>query len=236
MQLFRSLLFSFIMMFNTILVAFASSLLVFFPFNIRSKYIRPYSQFNVWFLNKICGVRYQVIGAENIPKDTFIIFSNHQSTWETFVLQLIFPPLSFVIKKELLYLPFFGWALALLKPIAIKRSSGREALKALITQGIERLKEGIVVIIFPEGTRTAPDTKVEYKKGGGILAEKSGYPVVPVAHNAGYYWPKRGFLKRRGLVTIHIGKPITTEGRKAKDIMNDAEAFITTHIEPAQYE
>lgn len=232
----RSLLFSVIMMFNTILVALASSLLVFFPFPIRSKYIRPYSHFNVWILKKICGVRYEVIGAENIPKDTFIIFSNHQSTWETFFLQLIFPPLSFVIKKELLYIPLFGWALALLKPIAIKRSSGRVALKALITQGIERLKEGIVVIIFPEGTRTAPDKKVEYKKGGGILAEKSGYPVVPVAHNAGYYWPKRGFLKRKGLITVHVGKPILTKDRKVKDIMNDAEAFITSHIEPAHYE
>jgi len=236
MQMIRSLLYSFVMWVSTIMVALIAVFLVFSPFHTRSKYIRPYAQFNVWALKVICGVRYEVVGRENIPTETFILLSNHQSTWETFVLQLIFPPLSFVIKKELLYVPFFGWALALLKPISIKRSSGRVALKQLIEQGIERLKENIIVIIFPEGTRTSPGTKVEYKKGGGILAEKSGYPVVPVAHNAGYYWPKGGFMKRKGLVTIHIGKPIPTQGRKAKDITNDAEAFITSHIEPPHYE
>lgn len=236
MQIIRSLIFSITMFFSTFMVAVVASLLVFSPFHTRSKYIRPYAQFNTWALRVICGVRYEVIGRENIPNETFIIFSNHQSTWETFVLQLIFPPLTFVIKKELLYVPFFGWALALLKPISIKRSSGRIALKQLIEQGIERLKENIIVVIFPEGTRISPNTKVEYKKGGGILAEKSGYPVVPVAHNAGYYWPRRGFMKKQGLVTIHVGKAIPTQGRKAKDITDDAEAFITSHIEPAHYD
>ena len=235
MQFFRSLIFSFVMFFGTFLIAIASAILIFFPFHTRAKYMRPYSQFNIWALKRICGIRYKVIGMENLPTGSYIIFSNHQSTWETFVLQLIFPPVAFVIKKELLYVPFFGWALALLKPISIKRSSGREALKQLIKQGIERLNDNIIVVIFPEGTRIPPTEKVEFKKGGAILAEKSGYPVVPVAHNAGYYWPKRGFLKKKGLITIHIGKAIQTEGRKAKDIMDEAEAFITTHIEPAKF-
>lgn len=230
------MLFSVTMFITTFMVAVAASLLVFFPFEIRAKYIRPYSQFNIWALKTLCGVRYKIIGVENIPKENFIIFSNHQSTWETFILQLIFPPVSFVVKKELLSVPFFGWALALLKPISIKRSSGRVALKQLIEQGIERLKENIIVVIFPEGTRLAPGTKSEFKKGGGILAEKSGYPVIPIAHNAGYYWPKRGFLKKSGLITVHIGEAIPTKGRKAKDIMVDAEAFIRPHIEPAHYE
>lgn len=236
MQFFRSAVFSVVMFFTTFLVAIASAILIFFPFSIRAKYMRPYSKFNLWALKTICGINYEVIGRENIPSGGYIVFSNHQSTWETFVLQIIFPPVSFVIKKELLYVPFFGWALALLKPISIKRSSGREALKQLIEQGIARLKEEIIVVIFPEGTRIAPTEKVEYKKGGGILAEKSGYPVVPVAHNAGYYWPKRGFLKKKGHITVHIGKPIETQGRKAKEITNDAEAFITSHIEPGAFE
>ena len=236
MQAFRSLLFSVSMILSTIIVAVVSSLVLFFPFPVRYKFIRPYALYNVWVLKVLCGVRYEVKGLENVPKENFIIFANHQSTWETFALQLFFSPLSFVVKKELLYVPLFGWALSMLKPVAIKRGSGRAALKQLIDQGIQRLKENIIVIIFPEGTRIAPGTKVEYKRGGGILAEKSGYPVVPVAHNAGYYWPKRGFMKKRGLITIHIGKPIITKGRKAKEILNEAEAFITSHIEPAHYE
>lgn len=236
MQFVGSIFFTLFMWINTLALAIASMFFLFLPFHLRAKYIRPYSKLNVWALQLFCGVRYKVIGEENIPKDNFIIFSNHQSTWETFVLQLIFPPIAFVIKKELLFVPFFGWALAMLKPIAIKRSTGRVALKQLIEKGKERLNEGIAVIIFPEGTRTPPDEKAEFKKGGGILAEKSGYQVVPVAHNAGYYWPKRGFLKKRGLITIHIGKPIPAAGRKARDITQDAEDFIRAHIEPAHYD
>ncbi len=235
MQAFRSLLFSIGMIVSTIIVTVGSSFFILFPFPVRSKFIRSYAVFNVWSLKVLCGIRYEVKGRENIPDGNFIIFSSHQSTWETLTLQLIFPPLSYVIKKELLYVPFFGWALAMLKPVAIKRGTGRYALKQLIQKGIQRLKENIIVIIFPEGTRVAPDTKVEYKIGGGILAEKSGYPVVPIAHNAGYYWPKRGFLKKRGLITIHIGKAIPTKGRKAKEILDEAEAFIRPHIEPAHF-
>ncbi len=236
MQAFRSLLFSVGMIVSTIIVTVGSSFFVLFPFTLRSKLIRTYAVFNVWSLRVLCGIRYEVKGRENIPDENFIIFSSHQSTWETMALQLIFPPLSFVIKKELLYVPFFGWALAMLKPVAVKRGTGRFALKQLIEKGTQRLKENIVVIIFPEGTRIAPDATVEYKRGGGMLAEKSGYPVVPVAHNAGYYWPKRGFMKKPGLITIHIGKAIPTKGRKAKEILNDAEAFISSHIEPAHFD
>lgn len=234
MQLIGSILFSAMMLINTVLLAVAASFLILLPFHVRAKCIRPYAQFNVWLLKALCGIRYEVIGTENIPKTNYIIFANHQSTWETFALQLIFPPLSFVIKKELLYVPFFGFALAIFKPISIKRGTGRVALKQLISKGIDRLKAGIVVIIFPEGTRIPPDKKVEYKIGGGLLAEKSGYPVLPVAHNAGHYWPKRGFLKKRGVITVHIGKPIETQGRKAKDITQDAEDFIRSHIQPAR--
>jgi len=236
MQVVRSLLFTIIMWFNTILLAIASGLLIFFPFSVRAKYIQLYPSFNIWILKLICGVKFEVKGKENLPEDgNFILFSNHQSTWETFAFQLIFPPLCFVVKKELLHVPLFGWALAMLKPIAIKRSSGRVALKQLIEQGTERLKQGIVVVIYPEGTRIPPGVNSEYKKGGAILAEKSGYPVVPVAHNAGYYWPKRGFMKKAGLITVHIGKPVQSKGRKAKEILEEAKDYISSHIEPANY-
>ena len=236
MQWIRSFLFSVMMIINTVLLAFAAGFLMFFPFKQRARYIRPYAQFNIWLLKVLCGVRYEVKGVENIPDGTYIIFSNHQSTWETFAFQLIFPPMSYVIKKELLYVPFFGFALAVFKPISIKRGTGRVALKQLVTTGVKRLKEGIIVIIFPEGTRIPPGKKAEYKRGGGILAEKSGYPVLPVAHNAGYYWPKRGFLKKKGLITVHIGKPVISKGRKGKDITREAEEFIRSHTEPAKYD
>jgi len=237
MQVLGSILFSMMVILNTIVFGLVCCFLVFFPFHARAKYARPYAQFNVWLLKVLCGVRYEIFGRENIPESgSYIVFSNHQSTWDTFIAQLIFPPISFVVKKELLYMPIFGWVLAIFKPIAIKRSSGSIALKQLIAQGIARLKDNIIVMIYPEGTRIPPDTKAVFKKGGAILAEKSGYPVIPVALNAGYYWPKGGFFKKRGLITVHIGKPIVSEGRKAKDIMLDAESFITSHIEPARYE
>jgi 1-acyl-sn-glycerol-3-phosphate acyltransferase len=127
--------------------------------------------------------------------------------------------------------PFFGWGLAVLKPIAIKRGSGRNAIKQVVRQGIERLKAGIWVVIFPEGTRVRPGQRIRYKLGGAILAAKSGYPVVPVAHNSGVYWPKKQFLKRPGTIKIVIGPPIQSQDRKPEDILADAETWIEATME-----
>jgi len=152
--------------------------------------------------------------------------SKHQSTWETMGLQQIFPPQTFVVKRELLKVPFFGWGLAAMKPIAIDRGAGHKAVQQIVTQGIERLKQGIWIVIFPEGTRVHPGQKIRYKLGGAILAAKSGYPVIPVALDSGKYWPKKQFLKKPGTIHVVIGPPIQTRDRNPDDILADVEEWI----------
>lgn len=213
---------------STVIVGLLALFLILLPFNYRYAVAHPFSVLNVSLLKHLCGVDYVVEGKENIPEGAAIIFSKHQSTWETMALQLVFPPQTFVVKRELMWVPFFGWGLTLLKPIAINRAAGRNAIKQIVRQGIDRLKAGIWVVIFPEGTRVRPGQKVRYKIGGAILAAKSGYPVVPVAHNSGEFWPKKQFLKKPGTIKLVIGPPIQTQGRKPDAILAEAETWIET--------
>jgi 1-acyl-sn-glycerol-3-phosphate acyltransferase len=174
-----------------------------------------------------CGLDYAVEGLENLPKDqSFIVLSKHQSAWETLALRLFLPVQTTVLKESLTWIPIGGWALATMKPIAIDRKNQREALKKLVNEGIERLKEGLVVVIFPEGTRTAPGENKKFNAGGAMLAHQSGYPVIPLAHNAGEYWPRYSFLKHPGTIRVKIGPPITSTGKKAKAINEEAERWI----------
>lgn len=226
MIFFRSLLFSLSMIIASIIITGIGSLFLPFSFKVRYFIIGHFAKVNLWLLETICGIKYVVEGKENIPDGTAIIFSKHQSTWETMALQRIFPPQTFVVKRELLWLPFFGWGLYCLDPIAINRSARRTAIKQIIKQGTERLKRGIWVVIFPEGTRVKPGTKGKYKIGGAMLAAKSGYPVVPVAHNAGEFWPKGAFLKKPGTIKVVIGPVIETKGKPADQILAEAEQFI----------
>lgn len=226
MMFFRSLLFSLSMLIASIIITGIGSLFLPFSFKVRYFIIGHFAKVNLWLLETICDIKYVVEGKENIPDGTAIIFSKHQSTWETMALQRIFPPQTFVVKRELLWLPFFGWGLYCLDPIAINRSAGRNAIKQIIKQGTERLKRGIWVVIFPEGTRVKPGTRGKYKIGGALLAAKSGYPVVPVAHNAGEFWPKGAFLKKPGTIKVVIGPVIETKGKPADQILAEAEQFI----------
>jgi len=180
----------------------------------------------IWLARVILGIRFRVEGLEHLPAEPSVVLSKHQSAWETIAFQQIFPPLSFVLKKNLLHIPFFGWGLALFSPIAIDRGAGREAMKQIEQQGKERLKAGFWVLVFPEGTRVAPDEKGNYQVGGAWLAAKAGVPVVPVAHNAGRYWPKNAFVKRPGEITVRIGPPIPTAGRKATQVLAETESWI----------
>jgi len=226
MQFIRSLLFSIVMIILTIAVAIVGFMVAPFPLTIRNYFIRYYALSVLLAIKLICGIRHEIIGAENIGTEPCVIMSNHQSTWETLSLQAIFPHLCFVVKKELLWLPLFGWALAMLKPIAINRKSGQNAVHQVVDQGTERLKSNIWVVIFPEGTRTAYGTKGRYKKGGSILAHSSGFNVIPVAHNAGKHWPRKGFLKNPGTIKIVIGEKIVTKSLTIDEIATKTENWI----------
>ena len=226
MQYIKSFIFSVFMIASTVVVASIALILFLFPFKFRFAVIRTFAVMNVFLLKHLCGLDYEIEGQENIPEGTGIIFSKHQSTWETMALQLIFPPQTFVLKKELMWVPFFGWGLAVMKPIAINRGAGRRAIKQIVVQGIDRLKAGIWIVVFPEGTRVRPGQHIRYKLGGAILAAESGYPVVPVALNSGEYWPKKQFLKKPGTIKVVIGPPIQTRDRKPEEILAEAESWI----------
>lgn len=226
MLVLRSLLFTLGMGISTLVFAPLSVLTFPFPFAMRYGFISQWARFNLWWLGKTCRLYYKVTGRENIPASNAIILCKHQSAWETLALQQIFPPQIWLLKRELLWVPFFGWGLAMLEPIAIDRKSGKKAMRQLLEQGIERLRAGRWVVIFPEGTRIAPGKKGRYAPGGALLAENSGYPVVPVAHNAGEFWPRRGFIKRPGVIQMVVGPVIESRGKSAAQINAAAEEWI----------
>lgn len=227
MLFLRSLLFAFCQVISTLVFAPLSVLSGVLPFRARYRFISQWTYFNLWCAQKICGLRYQVEGLENIPARSAVILCKHQSAWETYALPRIFArPLSWVCKRELLWIPFFGWGLAMMEPIAIDRGAGRRALDQLVEQGMRRLRDGRSVVIFPEGTRVAPGEKRRYAIGGALLAEKSGCPVLPVAHNAGLFWPRKSFLKYPGAIRVVIGPAIDSAGKSAADINTLAESWI----------
>jgi 1-acyl-sn-glycerol-3-phosphate acyltransferase len=174
----------------------------------------------------VLGIDYRVVGKENLPKGPAVILSKHQSTWETLAFQVIFPPQVLVLKRELLWIPFFGWGLALTSPIAIDRASGAHALRRMAELGRERLAQGFWIAIFPEGTRVPPGTKGKYHPGGAWLAVQCGAPVVPVAHNAGLLWGRQAFLKRPGTVTVEIGAPIDARAHTPESLNAAVENWI----------
>ncbi len=192
----------------------------------RYRLISGWSRLVIRLARWILGIKWRVEGRENLPARPAVILSKHQSAWETMAFQLIFPPQVLVLKRELLWIPFFGWGLALMSPIAINRSRGMRALRTIARRGRERLAQGFWVVVFPEGTRVAPGSQREYHPGGAWLASASGAPVVPVAHNAGLLWPRNAFLKRPGTVTVRIGPPIDATNRDPQTINELARTWI----------
>ncbi len=222
----RSLLFFIFMVITAIIFALLGGLTWPFSFATRYRLISQWAKLNLWWLRLTCNLSYEVEGLEHLPQQTAIVFCKHASTWETLALQAILPPQTWVLKRELLRVPFFGWGLALLKPVAIDRASGRQALKQLVERGKVCLDEGRWLIIFPEGTRMVPGTMRKFGYGGALLAEKSGHPVVPVAHNAGHFWPRHGFLKKPGVIRVKIGPVIDSKSLKAAQINEQAEQWM----------
>lgn len=230
LHIFYSLSFVSTMFLSSVYLSLVATFLLPLSFNIRYRFINFYSVLNLWVLKNLCQIDYRVEGKENIPDETCIIFSKHQSALETMMVQRVFPPLTFVVKKELLWLPFFGWGLRALDPIAIDRKAGRRAIVEIVKQGIDRLTKGIWIVIYPEGTRSKPGTKLPYKKGGAILATKSEHKVIPVAHTAGEYWPKGFFSRQTGTMVFSIGPAIETKGKTPDEVMREAECWIETKM------
>ena len=228
----RSLLFAALHFLSVIFFSIFALILWPLPFQWRYKLVSQWAVFNLWLLKVICGIRYEVEGGENIPDEPCIIMCKHQSSWETLALQALFPPQVWVLKRELLWIPFFGWGLASLKPIAIDRRAGRKALNQIIEQGRKRLDSGAWVVIFPEGTRIPSGQIGEFGMGGAFLAAKTGYSIIPVAHNAGKAWPKNGFLKYPGVIKLVIGNKIVIDEnmKKVSDINKQVYQWIESQM------
>ena len=206
------------------------TLSVVLPMRVRFQLIAIWRTLFMALCRHVLGIRYEVIGRENIPAIPSVIISKHQSAWETVSLQAIFPPLVFVLKKSLLMIPFLGWAFAAVKMISIDRNAGKDALRQVIDQGCERLKAGYWVVIFPEGTRVAPGESRRFKPGGANLAVAAGALVVPVAHNAGEFWAKNAFIKTPGMITVSIGPAIDPKGKTAAEVTALAEQWIESEM------
>jgi len=199
-----------------------------FPFRFRFQFIIGcWTRMVLFWLRVCCGVRAEIEGREHIPSTPCIVFVKHESTWETLFIQTLFSPQATIVKRELLNIPFFGWAFRLLRPIAIDRSDARGALKTLINQGAARLDQGIWVVLFPEGTRVPINEKRSFQIGGAALAEATGRPVLVVAHNSGEYWPAHALIKRPGTIRVVVSPAIQTEGLKRRDINSRAEAVMS---------
>lgn len=230
MIVLRALLFWSLVVLLTIPFGLALVLLTLMPLKARFFTVHLWRMGFMFLVRWVLGVKMEVRGRENIPARPVLVLAKHQSAWETVALQEIFVPTVFVLKQELLKIPFFGWGLAALRMIAIDRNAGKEALRQMLEQGKERLEQGIWVVVFPEGTRVPPGERVRYKPGAAYLATKTGTPVLPVAHNAGELWPKRAWIIRPGTITVSIGPAIATQGLKDAEVNAAVEAWIEAEM------
>ena len=230
MLLFRSLIFVFLHVLTAIIFSLLGVLLWPLPFKWRYIAVSRWALLNLWLLEKICGVRYEVEGRENISDQASVILCKHQSSWETLALQAVFPPQVWVLKRELLWIPFFGWGLASLKPIAIDRAAGRQALNQIIEQGKKRLSAGYWVVVFPEGTRIPSGKMGRFGVGGAKLAVEAGVPITPVAHDAGKAWPRHGFIKYPGVIKLVIGPVISNQNQTAAELNQIVHQWMTDQM------
>ncbi len=226
MQLIRSLVFTTYMMVSACLFGGVMALGFWLPYRAQFAIARSWARILFWVLEHLCGLKYVVEGRERIPNGNHIVMSNHTSAWETVAQFLIFPPQVWVLKRELLWIPFVGWGLKLLRPIAINRGEGHRSVNQVIEQGKARLRDGLWIIIFPEGTRVVAGETRKFGVSGALLAIASGKCVVPLSHNAGKFWARRGFLKRPGTIRVIIGEPIESAGKNPRDLNQEVKQAI----------
>jgi 1-acyl-sn-glycerol-3-phosphate acyltransferase len=210
---------------STIIIATSGWLCAPLPAPWRYKIITSWSRFFIWWAKISCDLQYQVIGQENLPRAPFVVLCNHQSMWETIFMQVLLPPQSWVLKRELLWIPFFGWGLALIRPIAVSRSKLAD-IKVILSKGAQRLNEGLCVVFYPEGTRIAPGATRRYSRTGAALAIAANVPVIPIAHNAGNFWPRGPWIKHSGMITVQIGKAMRSQTQSSAELTSLAETWI----------
>ena len=230
MAVVRSLLFMLILILVTPPYTLGVILCRPLPHRMRRQSVVPWVNFVIWLVKHLLGIPYRLLGAENIPARACVVLAKHQSAWETLMLQEVFKDTAFVWRKEIKYLPFFGWALASIPMIETDRNPTKSSLKRLVDQGRDRLDNGYTVIIFPEGTRSQPGSKNRYKVGGAHLAVETGTPVVPLALNSGEFWGRNALFKRSGTVTVSIGPVIDPAGLTASEVTRRAEQWIEAEM------
>jgi 1-acyl-sn-glycerol-3-phosphate acyltransferase len=232
MLVIRSLIYTTLLFLTTLffgVVVLVSALL---PLSIEQRYVIPRSwgRFLTWLAGVVCGLKYTVEGQENLPTEPFISLWKHSSTWDTFAQMFVVPPASWLLKREVIWIPIVGWAVSTYQPIAINRSAGHSAVNQVVSQGRERLKAGMGVIVYPEGTRVAPGQTRKYGISGALLATETGTLVVPIAHNSGYFWRRRSILKKPGLIRVVIGPPIDPKGLTAREVTDRAQQWIEAKV------
>lgn len=227
---FRSLIFAVLQITTMIFFSVTGQLLWLASVRTRYRYLHYWARFLIAAQKVICGVRYRVHGLEHLDKSrTGVILARHESAWETFAFQEFFPDQSYVLKEELLRIPFFGWGLKLMNPIAIDRGAGRKAMKQVLEQGTDRLQNGFWVVIFPEGTRMPYSELGKINSGGALLAKKAKAPVYLVAHNAGKVWPKSSFMIQSGMIDLYISPLLDVSSLKIEDINQKTEEWFRTY-------
>lgn len=231
MQYLRSLLFTTYLFVSTPVYAVVVLCLFWATDEQLYRVARHWATGQLRLLKLLCRLDYTVEGGEHIPRDNHISMWKHSSSWETIAQMVIFPPQSWVLKHELMWIPIVGWATRLMKPIAIDRKAGSAAVNEVVNQGSKRLAEGRWILIFPEGTRMPPGQTRRYGVSGALLASRTGRKVIPVAHNAGYFWPRRGLVKRPGTIRVVVGPPIESAGRDPRAINEQAQAWIEATVD-----
>ena len=226
MQYLRSFIFTALMMVSACLYGALMGICFWLPYPSQFAIARAWARMVMRMLAVLCGLRFTVVGRDNIPAGNHIVMSNHTSAWETIVHFLLFPAQVWVLKRELLWIPFVGWGLKRLRPIAIDRGAGHRAVNQVVEQGRQRLAAGLWVIIFPEGTRVYPGQTKKYGISGALLATAAGALVVPLSHDAGRYWTRRSLLKRAGTIHVVIGKPIDAVGKDPRQLNDEVRAAI----------
>lgn len=230
-MLIRNILFYLGLIPVTALFAILGLLFFFIPYQARYYLITRWSHFFIFWAKVVGGIHYQVQGLENLPAKNAIVLCNHQSMWETVFMQVLLPPQTWILKKSLLNIPFFGWGLRLLEPIAINRSNRAQAIDQIKTQGVERLKKGRWVVMFPEGTRVAPGAHHRFSKSGAELSLATGYPILPIAHNAGLFWPRGFWIKKKGTIKIIIGPLINPKDHHLQNLHESVEQWIRQNLQ-----